>query len=136
MSLSYLHNKPSTKLLPQLHYAHAKHCTDCMCNQGKTVDSSRLLSLTFGCCDDKAVLPGELTSSCASCAQLWVTNSGALDKAQAPRKAADFLQLQRKGPEVWCNLLSKARALAGEQVWSFRTTAACYFFTILTLHLS
>ncbi len=70
MSLSYLHNKPSTKLLPQLHYAHAKHCTDCMCNQGKTVDSSRLLSLTFECCDDKAVLPDELTSSCASCAQL------------------------------------------------------------------
>jgi len=62
LSVSYLH-KPSTKLLPQLHCAHAKHC---LCNQGKTVDSSRLLSLTFECCDDKAVLKDKQTSSCAS----------------------------------------------------------------------
>ncbi len=65
LSVSYLH-KPSTKLLPQLHCAHAQHCTDCLCNQGKTVDSSRLLSLTFKCGDDKAVSKDEQTSSCAS----------------------------------------------------------------------
>ena len=65
LSVSCLH-KPSTQLLPQLHCAHAQHCTDCLCNQGKTVDSSRLLSLTFKCGVDKAVSKDEQTSSCAS----------------------------------------------------------------------
>ncbi len=72
LSVSYLH-KPSTKLLPQLHCARATHCTDCMCNQGKAADSSRLLSLTFECCDDKAVLEDEQTSSCASS---WLSTAG------------------------------------------------------------
>ena len=46
-----------------------EHCTDCMCNQGRAADFSRLLCLTFECCDDKAVLKDEQTSSCAS---LWL----------------------------------------------------------------
>jgi hypothetical protein len=44
-----------------------------MCNQRKTVDSSRLLSLTFECCDDKAVLKDEQTLSCASS---WLSTAG------------------------------------------------------------
>ncbi len=102
LSMSYLH-KPSTKLLPQLHCAHAQHCTDCLCNQGKTVDSSRLLSWTFECCDDKAVLKDEQTSSCASS---WLSTAGtpkqsvASSRVSKPRLQAQLVHISQLSGEM------------------------------------
>jgi hypothetical protein len=63
-----------------------------MCNQRKTVDSSRLLSLTFECCDDKAVLKDEQTSSCASS---WLSTAGTPKQSVASsRVTKPKLQMQ------------------------------------------
>ncbi len=64
----------------------------CATKGRKAADSSGLLSLTFECCDDKAVLKDEQTLSCASS---WLSTAGAPKQSVASsRVTKPRLQVQ------------------------------------------